>query len=558
MTRTHSAIPWTTDLSVQVWASFGLLTICGVFFIFTYNSGYGYDALEYLVVGRSMAEGVPFYTYQPSKSPGIYYLVAWLHEAGIEFDHLSLSAFITTLYAGAIVATFAVARRWFTMRAAYVIALLTALAAPFMEMNFLQPTILFYVCGLAAFDALLRFEQSNSFPALFAAGIALGAGIAFKSAAAFYGLAAGFFLILLRTRRQATFSWLCKCGVVLAAGAAGVIAALIAYYAIQGTAGAFLEWTFIFPFAHYPSSTTFLAKAYTKLLWVHLLIVGCIPLLFSRSIRAAVSHNPPAVLALMFGACAYLALMKTQASHYFFPGVPFLFMFAVSVYGRKLQEIQFSRRSLTLSALATALLMGTLAASVAFYRPDAAKRLISIKNFELEERPMREFVQSRVNPGDHVLITGGAIGSTWTYWISHRYPPPPFVTNCVKTIWALRHRPHEVFGVLDDPKLALVQFEMKQLEQPVMEDVFGDLPEDRAIMRDYLSHVRARFEPVLGAPLQATFWQRQSPPIHESGAAVDQLPSQGVNLAAARLARTLSQDAPEGRSPVRARLVTGR
>ena len=345
MTRIYAAIPWTTVLSVRAWASFGLLATCSFFFIFTYNSGYGYDALEYLVIGRSMAEGVPFYTYQPSKSPGIYYLVAWLHEAGIEFDHASLSAFITTLYAGAIVATFAVARRWFTMRAAYVIALLTALAAPFMEMNFLQPTILFYVCGLAAFDALLRFEQSNRFPALFAAGIALGAGITFKSSAAFYGLAAGLFLILLRTRRGATFTWLFKCGLVLAAGVAGVIAALMAYFAIRGMAGAFLEWTFVFPFTHYPASTTFLAKAYTKLLWVHLLIVGCIPLLSSRSIREAVSRNLPAVLALLFGACSYLALMKTQASHYFFPGAPFLFMFAVSVYARKLQEIQFSRRS---------------------------------------------------------------------------------------------------------------------------------------------------------------------------------------------------------------------
>ena len=161
MSRIDAAIPWTTVLSVRAWASFGLLATCSFFFIFTYNSGYGYDALEYLVIGRSMAEGVPFYTYQPSKSPGIYYLVAWLHEAGIEFDHASLSAFITTLYAGAIVATFAVARRWFTMRAAYVIALLTALAAPFMEKKALESCV-------ASPETRTRLEEDIAYASRFA------------------------------------------------------------------------------------------------------------------------------------------------------------------------------------------------------------------------------------------------------------------------------------------------------------------------------------------------------------------------------------------------------
>jgi len=62
----------------QPFLFFGLLFVVALFYVFTYNSGYGYDALEYLVIGRSIAHGRPFYSLIPSKSPGIYYLISTL------------------------------------------------------------------------------------------------------------------------------------------------------------------------------------------------------------------------------------------------------------------------------------------------------------------------------------------------------------------------------------------------------------------------------------------------------------------------------------------------
>src|SRR5215831_4744822 len=332
----------------RIWAPnlllcIGLGAICTVFYLFSYNSGYGYDALEYLVIGRSMAEGVPFYTYLPSKSPAIYYLVEWLYKSGIGFDHRSLAGVITAIFALTVAATYLIARRWFSDRAAVAIAGLTALAAFFMELNFLQPTALFYVCGLIAFDALLRFEKSRRQWLLFAAGAALGIGIVIKSSAAFYGLAAGHFLILTGTRDHLSFAWLVRCGLSLLAGVLLVLGIVFGYYFSVGSAHAFIDWTFVFPFAHYPSSATYLSKAYTKLLWVNVFILASAPLLFRQRTRTAFWEDRPAVLALLFGACAHLALLKTQASHYFFPGTPFLFMFAVSVYEKRLGGIEISK-----------------------------------------------------------------------------------------------------------------------------------------------------------------------------------------------------------------------
>src|SRR6267378_667276 len=76
-----------------------LLFAVALFFVFTYNSGYGYDALEYLVIGRALAHGQRFYSLIPSKSPGIYYLVAAILTFKVPANHYTVSALITLLFA---------------------------------------------------------------------------------------------------------------------------------------------------------------------------------------------------------------------------------------------------------------------------------------------------------------------------------------------------------------------------------------------------------------------------------------------------------------------------
>ena len=43
-------------------------------------------------------EGIPFYDYYPSKSFGIFYLVAALYQLGVSFSHETLAGVITAIY----------------------------------------------------------------------------------------------------------------------------------------------------------------------------------------------------------------------------------------------------------------------------------------------------------------------------------------------------------------------------------------------------------------------------------------------------------------------------
>ena len=88
-----------------------VVTSAPLFWLLAYNSGYGYDQLEYLVIGRALAEGIPFYTYVPSKSFGIFAVVAALYRAGVRFGHVSLSVVITVVYVTIVVATYLVVWR---------------------------------------------------------------------------------------------------------------------------------------------------------------------------------------------------------------------------------------------------------------------------------------------------------------------------------------------------------------------------------------------------------------------------------------------------------------
>ena len=71
--------------------------------MFAFNSGYGYDALEYLVIGRSLVDGYHLYDFIPSKSFGLYGLVAGLLKTGLPLGHFSLSVVVAGLFCANVV-----------------------------------------------------------------------------------------------------------------------------------------------------------------------------------------------------------------------------------------------------------------------------------------------------------------------------------------------------------------------------------------------------------------------------------------------------------------------
>ena len=165
-----------------------LLLSTPLFFLLAFNSGYGFDQLEYLVLGRALAEGIPLYTYAPSKSFGIYVVVAMLYRLGVTFGHTSLALVIAALYAAIVLATFGVLRAALPAAergAAVAAAIMAGVCAAFMELNYLQPTAFVFLSGMLSYSLTLKGLETSSPWCFLLAGAALGIGVHFKVVAVF-------------------------------------------------------------------------------------------------------------------------------------------------------------------------------------------------------------------------------------------------------------------------------------------------------------------------------------------------------------------------------------
>ncbi len=118
-----------------------LIIITLIFGLFAYNSDFGYDALEYLVIGRSMNDGYEMYDFIPSKSWLWYVFVQRsINLLGGDFTHLQVTLLITLLFSSIGISSFYVINKITkNLKTAFVATLLTLICCFFMEMNFLEP-----------------------------------------------------------------------------------------------------------------------------------------------------------------------------------------------------------------------------------------------------------------------------------------------------------------------------------------------------------------------------------------------------------------------------------
>src|SRR5207248_1111440 len=112
----------------------------------------------------------------PSKSPGIYYMVAAFLKSGIRMNHYTVSALITSFFAAALIGTWLSVGRLLGDKVAIVSTLLVAGCAAFMEMNFLEPEIVVLLSGLVAVVLVSRSDGLSKRRPVFAAGIILALG----------------------------------------------------------------------------------------------------------------------------------------------------------------------------------------------------------------------------------------------------------------------------------------------------------------------------------------------------------------------------------------------
>lgn len=470
-----------------LWLALCLALAAAPFWLFAYNSGYGYDPLEYLLIGRLWAEGTPFYSYIPSKSFGIYALVALLWRLGVTFDHGSLAGVITATWALSAAATYAA----FAPRLGSAVGLASALgvaaSAAFMELNFFQPEAFAYVFGLLAYAGACRAAAGAGRSNLVLAGAALGLGFAFKSVAAFYVLGIGAFALWLARRRRAAglpLYWAFWLGAGFALSAAPPALVFLA----TGRFAEFWTWSVRFPLFEYPAHLGFGVKLLSKLLWFHALVAAGLALSLRRPLRRALYADPPALLALCMGGASLLALLKTQATHYVFPAAGFLLAFAFRAFELALRSRPGGRARPP--AWGAALLLGLLALSVLLYKPAALRRLVSLADYGHEDG-VAELVDRYAPAGGRAFFHRDAM---LFYWLARRAPVVRFVNSNVQTTWYLGRDPAGWLCVLGDPRVQLVEFdpESRSYDDPL----FLDRAANRALAEAFARGLAQHFQRV--------------------------------------------------------------
>jgi hypothetical protein len=315
-------------------------------------------------------------------------------------------------------------------------------------------------------------------------------------------------LLVLGVQRRRPLWLIVVWGAAMACGAVVVLALQYAVAWACGVGEPYLRWTYLFPLQHYPANTRYLSKLYAKLLWVHLVIGAGMLAAVMEAVRRRRRQSTVGVIELGYSLSAYIALLKTQASHYAFAGIPFLLMFAVAalepyLLGTTRRGAGRQGRKLVLVAAGLA---ATMLASILWYRPSTLQRLTTVRDYAAGEKPIRDFLQRHVAPSEFVLLT---TDTTHDYWVSDRFPPPPFINMDVKSIWYLRNEPERIYSLLDNPRLTVVQFDDYQVTAPRLEDDYPIVAGDAARMRDFRSQIESRFDRLDETLNGRTFWKRK-------------------------------------------------
>ena len=479
-----------------------LAFFCPVFFLFVYNSGYGYDACEYLIIARSLDRGHELYDFIPTKSYLLYSSTNVLLNLLGGYNHISVSALITLLAAGVLVSTWCAARL-FSERAAQVAVGVTAVGCFFMEMNFLEPESWIAIFGLNAFT-LVSSANNRSWWRWLGAGILLGLAMCFKSVAAFYVAGFGAFIGLLWLAGRLTFWPMVGRGMLVLLGF--VIPLLLSawYFYATGRLEEHLEWTYIYPFGGYPSHTVFLDKFLIKLGWLLLLLLISFVLVWQRPYRNLYQKTPALWLALLLAAFASIAMLKTQASHYFFPTAVFLALHLGFLADQWLKNQSRQRQGTPRRLLLGGALAGLLViVSLFLYRPNAIKRLISVVDYGGEQQ-VGEFIRQLAGPTGKVLLIDNAMS---LYYLSDREPNVPFITTEMQTTHYIKSHPDTYGQALADTNLKLVIFGNRS---SIIDDSTAiNQPANAYALRQLRAGLNEHFVPMKDSGLGLMYWVRK-------------------------------------------------
>ena len=474
-----------------------LIAITLIFGLFAYNSDFGYDALEYLVIGRSFNDGYEMYDFIPSKSWLWYVFVQRsINALGGDFTHQQVTLLITLLFAGIGISTFYVINQLTKqLKTAFIATLLTLICCFFMEMNFLEPEA--PIAILAVWSLLFLSKNSNI--GWFIAGILFGIAMCFKSIAMFYVAGAGLYLLYeCFVIKKSNFWQITQKGTLLVLGFSIPLGLSLLYFYSLNRLDQHVYWSYIYPFGSYPAHTIFLKKLLLKTFWFILLAIISIVLALKN--WKLFFTNTTFTLSLFLGLLSLTSLLKSQASHYSYPAAPFFSVVIAIVYSHysekyedKLAKFYFLLGSLILSVLII----------TSITRPEVVKRLFHIDDFAIDKTYKRT-VNRYLKKGDKALMID--FGSLF-YFHSHAYPNVPFINTEMQTSDYIKKNTDVYQKSLQDTSLKLVIFGFRTT---VIDDSSKvNTPENKLAIDKLKQGLQKNFIPEKDSVLSIILWHRK-------------------------------------------------
>lgn len=470
-----------------------------IFGLFSYNSGFGYDALEYLIIGRSLNDGYLMYDFIPSKSWIWYvYVQKLINVFGGDFTHLQVTFLITLQFLGLGFSTYWVVNKITKDGKTAIIAMfLSLICCFFTEMNFLEPEAPIAILAIWSLYFLTKNKNSD----WLIAGILLGVAMCFKSIAMFYIAGAGFYLLfdcfVLRNR---TFWQITQKGTLILVGFAIPLLLSILYFYAQNRLEQHIYWSYIYPFGSYPSSTIFLKKLIIKLFWFAILTkISILMAIFGKN-RLQFFNNSIFTIPLFFGFFSMASLLKSQASHYFYPAVPFFSIIIAYVYTHYSlkYEKQLIKIYLSVGTLSIVVLLITF-----ITRREVINRLLKIDNFAIE-KTYNTTVNRYLKKGDKTLLIDFG---TLFYFHSHTYPNVQFINTEMQTSDFVKKNTDIYQKSLQDTTLKLVIFGFRNT---VIDDSTKlNTPENRIALTKLREELNKKFVEETDSVLYVKLWHRK-------------------------------------------------
>lgn len=472
---------------------------------FVYNSGFGYDALEILVIAQSLTDGQRFYDLIPAKPVGLYSLVSAWERSGFTLTHASITAFITVWIVLPIALVVMYCRRFVGNAESIVAGIIVGLAAVFMELNFLVAEGLVVAAGLIAAICLAPVvdEKSSWRPAV--AGLVLGAAFNVKQPAAFYIIGSGIWLLAyLRPLSRGVRVTACFLG-----SAFVPIAGVAGYFAMTGRWEGHLHWTYVFPLTEFPASTEYAGRLITKLAWFTALVAVTATVAVAAPASAMrVFRDRHVAHMLMAGTCALYPFIKSQAPHYLFPCAAF-WAVAVAAFWVRLLEQRYGHSSIrwSMAIVPAIVIIALLGGSVLLYRPDAFGRLSGFRDYHEETRLQARLMTMLPGPADRIMFLSE--DTMLKYYLVRRRPNIPVINFDVQAQHYFRENPQALIRALDDPELRVVEF------CPEKPPVFrlDQLPQRLRVLfwEEFACALRTRFQRIDHPGMGRNIWVRTTP-----------------------------------------------